>query len=324
MITETEKKLSVGTGDIVVATDEKGEKYYVVGKYDDWYEWSFDYAPLGQMITWHRRYSIGTKHKFERPADFWVDVIRKHYQPSKELAKLVLWCTGWTILDADAIKADMEKEGRSSAWVTEPYYLCYITKKDEIAGTCPISTNDVDKMTQEDLDIFWDEAIEGLTIGDYESMAEEIPDFAFYPVYMYDHSGISLSLGDFGDPWDSGQLGVFCVNKKEAEDLILSKEKGWREAYHDYLKSIIEEFNQWQDGNVWRFCHVKAKELDACKDTINSFREGLWDKYIKKVIFSKGEDIYGGSCGKYEDLILEYCKEVKLTPIDVMKNNYEA
>lgn len=322
--TTTDKTLSITEGDIVIANNAKGEKYYVVGKYDDWYSWDFDCAPVGKMITWHRRYSIGTKHDYERPADFWVDVIRNHYEPGKELAKLVLWCTGWQVLDAATIKADMEREGRHSCWVTDPYYLCYINKKDEIAGTYPISTDNVDEMTQDDFDIFWSDAIEGLTIADYESMAEEIPDFAFYPVYMYEHSGIALSLGDFGDPWDSGQLGVFCADRKEVEDLLAAKEKGWEQAYHDYLKSIIEEFNQWQYGNVWRFFHIKAEELDNCREAVNGFQDGLWDKQLKKVIISKGEDIYGGSCGRYDNLILEYCNEMGLTPIDVIESNYEV
>lgn len=38
------------------------------------------------------------------------------------------------------------------------------------------------------------------------------------PVYMLDHSGISLSVRDFADPWDSGQVGFAYVTRQNWED----------------------------------------------------------------------------------------------------------
>ncbi len=36
------------------------------------------------------------------------------------------------------------------------------------------------------------------------------------PLYMYDHSGISISTSPFGCRWDSGQIGFVLVSKKQA------------------------------------------------------------------------------------------------------------
>ena len=33
------------------------------------------------------------------------------------------------------------------------------------------------------------------------------------PVFMYDHSGVALSLKPFHDPWDSGQVGFMYASK---------------------------------------------------------------------------------------------------------------
>jgi len=36
------------------------------------------------------------------------------------------------------------------------------------------------------------------------------------PLYMYDHSGITISLSPFSCPWDSGQVGFVAIPRKKA------------------------------------------------------------------------------------------------------------
>lgn len=36
------------------------------------------------------------------------------------------------------------------------------------------------------------------------------------PLYMYEHSGISISTSPFSCPWDSGQIGFVLVSKKKS------------------------------------------------------------------------------------------------------------
>jgi hypothetical protein len=43
------------------------------------------------------------------------------------------------------------------------------------------------------------------------------------PLYLYDHSGITMSTGSFGDRWDSGQVGqIFVTEEKVRENYLLA------------------------------------------------------------------------------------------------------
>lgn len=49
-------------------------------------------------------------------------------------------------------------------------------------------------------------------------------DFIILPIFLLDHSGLSISVSDFGDRWDSGQVGWIYVSperiKKNTEQLM--------------------------------------------------------------------------------------------------------
>jgi hypothetical protein len=76
----------------------------------------------------------------------------------------------------------------------------------------------------------------------------EVHDLAVcLPIYMYDHSGISVSTKPFSCPWDSGRIGFIFVSKAK-----LRKEYGVKritksllEKAEAILKAEVEEYNQY-------------------------------------------------------------------------------
>lgn len=68
------------------------------------------------------------------------------------------------------------------------------------------------------------------------------------PVFMYDHSGITISTSPFSCPWDSGQIGEIFLTKERAskEQRQLSPEQ-----VEDVLQAEIEVLNQYVTGDVW-------------------------------------------------------------------------
>ena len=55
------------------------------------------------------------------------------------------------------------------------------------------------------------------------------------PIYLLDHSSLTLSTESFNDPWDSGQVGWICVTQEQ-----LDAEYGLN--YNDaYLRSILRD-----------------------------------------------------------------------------------
>lgn len=89
------------------------------------------------------------------------------------------------------------------------------------------------------------------------------------PLYMYDHSGITISTSPFGCGWDSGQLGFIYVRaetiKKEYGDL---SDESLRKA-KAVLQAEVEEYDQYVRGNCYGYLEMtKSDKCECC---------GHWD-----------------------------------------------
>ena len=84
------------------------------------------------------------------------------------------------------------------------------------------------------------------------------PQYEFIlPVYMYDHSGITISTTPFGDKWDSGQIGYIVSN----EDFTIY---GGLETL-EILEKEVQTFNYYLEGNCYGFRITKdGEEIDSC------------------------------------------------------------
>jgi hypothetical protein len=85
--------------------------------------------------------------------------------------------------------------------------------------------------------------------------------FIFLPLYLYDHSGITISTGPFGCPWDSGQVGWIYVSLDKAKE-------EWgddKEAAIKYLKGEVETYDQYLRGEVYGYVlHGPDGVEDSC------------------------------------------------------------
>lgn len=102
-------------------------------------------------------------------------------------------------------------------------------------------------------------------------------DIVSAPLYLYDHSGISISTGGFSCPWDSGQVGFAFVTLA-----TISRERKWRtmckpavqwarrcidvetETYDSFLRGdiygyVCERASGWEDGEPEDW-----EEFDSC------------------------------------------------------------
>lgn len=79
------------------------------------------------------------------------------------------------------------------------------------------------------------------------------------PVFMYDHSGISLSTSNAGYPfnceWDSGQVGVIFVEKAKILEAYAVKEltDDIRSKVIACLKGEIKVYSQYLNGEVYGY-----------------------------------------------------------------------
>lgn len=71
----------------------------------------------------------------------------------------------------------------------------------------------------------------------------------YLPLYLYDHSGITMSTRPFSCKWDSGQVGFMYVTKEQID-------KEWDgdvEKAKKYLEGEVKTYDQYLTNDVWGF-----------------------------------------------------------------------
>jgi hypothetical protein len=88
------------------------------------------------------------------------------------------------------------------------------------------------------------------------------------PLYLYDHSGITMSTGPFSCPWDSGQVGYIYMTRKKAlkeyGKKILTKQL--RAKIEKYMQGEVETYDSYLRGEAYGFIvkDKKDEEIESC------------------------------------------------------------
>jgi len=99
------------------------------------------------------------------------------------------------------------------------------------------------------------------------------------PVYLLDHSGLTVNTTGFSCPWDSGQIGYIYITAKD-----------WQEEYKDVRKSRkdcntlaesilrheIEALDQLLTGDVWGIVIEKDVKCDKCGNESEAHLDSCW------------------------------------------------
>jgi hypothetical protein len=87
------------------------------------------------------------------------------------------------------------------------------------------------------------------------------------PLYLYDHSGITMKTTPFTCPWDSGQVGFIYVGKEKIREWYQIKKvtKKVIERVLKALESEVETYDRYLRGEVFGFQIEKNDEIvDSC------------------------------------------------------------
>jgi hypothetical protein len=96
------------------------------------------------------------------------------------------------------------------------------------------------------------------------------------PLYLYDHSGITMSTGGFSCSWDSGQVGFIYVSKERAREEYgfkrLTKERVQK--VYEYLNSEVKTYAAYLEGDVYGYTIEGPDIDDSCWGYIGPDGEG--------------------------------------------------
>ena len=113
---------------------------------------------------------------------------------------------------------------------------------------------------------------------DYDSWDEQEKDIikrenvgVILPLYLHNHSSMTMNTTGFGCPWDSGQVGFIFISKKKMLEEYGGKivTQKLKEKVEGYLKGEVETYDQYLRGDIYGYRVFKVEngeeeELDSC------------------------------------------------------------
>ena len=90
------------------------------------------------------------------------------------------------------------------------------------------------------------------------------------PLYLYDHSGVTIKTTSFNDRWDSGQVGFIYLTKEGMKKYYgESMPRYWKKRAKEILLSAVKTYDDYLTGNVYgfkleKFIDGEWKEEESC------------------------------------------------------------
>lgn len=199
---------------------------------------------ISTMACWHSRYNLGDDHSFSEPHDMMAQLLDEASITDDEAREIAL----------AIVKSDKYGPGE--------YRYCL--------------QNASSQQTIHDArrDFVYDQ----LRSGYHPSEAMDVIERYYYilPLFLYDHSGLTISTGRFSCPWDSGQVGYIYVKRDVADKEIGGDGTPEQNAYR-YLESEVKEYDCLLTGDVYGFIH-EVSDADFTDEDTDEDDESLWDE----------------------------------------------
>ena len=141
--------------------------------------------------------------------------------------------------------------------------------------------------------------LDALTIDDLKELLAEQKDIIILPLYLYDHSGISISTGSFVGravhaEWDSGQVGYIYADH---DDILNNFGEITPDTIHrakECLEGEVEAYDAVLRGDCWGYrTYIYSQEMDSCwgflgdiddiKKDISSCLADGWNQLVDKL-----------------------------------------
>jgi hypothetical protein len=87
------------------------------------------------------------------------------------------------------------------------------------------------------------------SLSDMHSVPEFGDNAISLPLFLYDHSGLSMNTTGFSCPWDSGQVGYIIVSRERLDEEYDGDYTD--EEIYDMLRDEVDLYNQYISGEVY-------------------------------------------------------------------------
>lgn len=134
---------------------------------------------------------------------------------------------------------------------------------------------------------------------------QDVPGFIILPLYLYDHSGLSISTRSFNDPWDSGQVGWIYATPddiRERHGDLLNCSVG---SARILLMEEVREYDLYLNGYAYCFelYENDGVQIDACSNILCDINpeDYICKNYLPSDVDFRADDFedYPGDCFDY-------------------------
>ena len=219
---------------------------------------------LGKMLCWHGRYSLGEKHDFEEPRDFLQELLFSEYSSGHDRDNPV-----FAFLKSGKAKDAKLEYNRSTRewellenqrWTSESDWYVSSSYAASLKDDVP--------------DWFLDDCLSALSTGELFSLVEQMEGMVILPLYLYDHSGITMNTTGFSCPWDSGQVGWIYADKRRIEAEYGKVTPETVEKACQVLEGEVKSYDYFLTGQCYGFQLFREDvEVDSCWGFLGEIRD---------------------------------------------------
>lgn len=204
---------------------------------------------LGVMTCWHRRYALGDAHAYETPEDY--------------LRQLLLTTTLASPYFGAPINEYVEKGAKNVKYVdNDPTHRgsrMIVARTDDEEEWFYVNDTPWPATHKSTESWLAAQAADFLTISEIKAILDSFPELCILPLYLIDHGLISMRTSDYGDLWDSGQVGFICTTLQKANEMWCtsydpkkaSDVEAWKARAKGELKDEVEVYSQFLEGDVY-------------------------------------------------------------------------
>ena len=109
----------------------------------------------------------------------------------------------------------------------------------------------------------------------------EEDDVIWLPLYLYDHSGITISTTPFSSRWDSGQVGWIYAHKDDLMEFpgVYEDNTFYDDRAYEALKNEVKTYDQYLTGQVYGYTLEKREKCHCCNHVTYDELDSCWSIY---------------------------------------------
>ncbi len=200
-----------------IAYKAENDTHKLIVRYDEYAESPREWYNLGKMVCFHGRYTLGDEHNYNSPEVFFLDLLENSQDE-------LLADDGFTSRLYYFWKQEIVDNGDLADGLAIQFLgIMEDETYPKLGDEFPAAR--FGRMIAEADSAWIDEFLNDAEEGELQDILDSLDKYIILPLFLYDHSGITMSTGPFSCPWDSGQVGWIYASKKTFID-----ETGYTEA----------------------------------------------------------------------------------------------